>query len=71
MQNLQEISIPNLPHRRDHKFLGVGVLKDKKYKNIRMKFNWNLQRERGFKEISLPWGRYGYAMELYNTTEKI
>lgn len=34
------------------------------------KFNWNLQREKGFKEISLPWGRNGYVMELYNSTEK-
>jgi len=48
---------------------GGGSQRQKKI-NICMKFNCNFQRERGFKEIFLPWGRYGYVMELYNTTEK-
>ena len=31
-----------------------------------MKLNWNFQRGGGSYQKTLPWGRYGYFLELHN-----
>ena len=38
-----------------------------------MKLNWNFQRGEGGGGVkkSLPWGRYGFFLELHNTHEKL
>jgi len=56
---------PYSPHRRDWNFLEVGVSKTKNLKKC-IKFNWNFQRVGGSRKKSLPWGRYGYFLELHN-----
>jgi len=44
--------------------LGGGSLRPKNLKKC-SKFNWNFQRGEGSWKKSLPWGRYGYFMELH------
>jgi len=41
-------------------------------KNVKkcIKFNWNFQRGRGSWKKSLPWGRYGYYLELNITARE-
>ena len=57
---------PYSPHRRDRKFLGGGESpKTKKFKEmyvVELEFpeGWG-----GSYKKSLPWGRYGYFMELH------
>ena len=43
---------------------GRGSIKPNNLKKC-MKLNWNLQRARGSKKKSLPWGRCGYFLELH------
>ena len=40
-------------------------------KNLKkcMTLNWNFRRGGGSLKKSLPWGRYGYFLELHNTGE--
>jgi len=61
----QKISI--LPPQKGLEFPGGGgggFSKTKKLKKC-VKFNWNFQMgRRGILEKSLPWGRYGYFLEL-------
>ena len=60
---------PYFPHRRDWNFLGVGDSVRPKNLKTCMRLIWNFQRGGGvggvFKK-SLPWGRYGYFLELHN-----
>ena len=48
---------------------GGGSLRPKNLKKC-IKFNWNFQRGRGSCKKSLPWGRYGYFLELNNVTSE-
>ena len=49
---------PYSPCKRDWKFLGVGGSQRPKNLSKCMKLDWNFQRGGGYKEKSLPWGRY-------------
>ena len=42
-----------------------GSIRPKNLKKF-MKLNWNIQRDEGSSEKSLPWGRYGYFLKLHN-----
>ena len=44
-----------------------GVGGSQRPKNLKkcMRLNWNFQRGGGSYKKSLPWGRYGYFVELY------
>ena len=61
----QEISI--LPPQEG---IGIswGVGGSVRPKNVKkcMKLNWNFQGGGGSWKKSLPWGRYGYFLELHN-----
>jgi len=59
---------PYFPHRRDWNFLGVGrgAFQRPEDLNKCMKLNCNLRKGGEVLENSLPWGRYGYFMELHN-----
>ena len=47
---------------------GVGGSQRLKILKKCIEFNWNFQRVGGSYKKSLPWGRYGYFMELHNGT---
>ena len=56
---------PNSPHERYENSWGVGSQRPQNLSNV-----WSLtgisREARGFKETSLPWGKYGWFLEPYN-----
>ena len=55
------------PHRRDWNFLGYGGFwKIKKYKEMYEALLEFPEGWGGVRKKSLPWGRYGYFLELHN-----
>jgi len=53
------------------KFLQGGALKSQNFRSKVMKLNWNFfGGGRGCKTKSLPWGEYGYFLELHIITCK-
>ena len=58
VQRTNSRKYPYSPCKRDWKFLGVGGSQRPKNLSKCMKLDWNFQRGGGYKEKSLPWGRY-------------
>jgi len=58
---------PYSPHRRDWNFLGGGgFCKAKKFKEMYETQSEFPEGWGGLSKNSLPWGRYGYFLELHN-----
>ena len=64
---IPKISIPPPPQGRDWYFLGVGVLKDQKFKEIISSLIGIPRGVGGFNDKSLLWGRYMDILWNYTT----
>ena len=63
---------PYFPHRRDWNFLGGGrFCRAKTFEEMYEAQTSEISRGvGGLRKKSLPWGRYGYFLELHNANKK-
>jgi len=69
-----QCAVPENIHTPTTEGIGIswGVRGSLGPKNLKecIKFNWNFQRGGGSWKKSLPWGRYGYFLELHWSLKK-